>query len=129
MITLRGRIDQFDNLTDGKFVIENQDAKRVISLEECASFSRSLNEILKDDKELHEMKLLPINPEKPATLFYALDNGITLCKLLLVCDEKCGILQKAINKDQNMSAFKIAENLNMGIATAKSMGIRLIGIN
>ena len=51
-----------------------------------------------------------------------------MCDLLLVMDEKCGILEKTINRGE-LNTYKEKENLSMGISTAKAMGIKMIGID
>lgn len=70
---------------------------------------------------------LPMNTEDES-LFHVFDNGIALCKLLMIIDPNC-IDDRAINKDSNINVYQIKENLQMAIAAAKGLGIKLVGIN
>lgn len=51
-----------------------------------------------------------------------------MCDLLDTMDKDSGILPKAINRG-NTNPFQERENLNMGISSAKSLGIKMIGID
>lgn len=51
-----------------------------------------------------------------------------MCDLLHTIDENCGILLKAINRGQ-LNTYKEQENLNMGISSAKTLGIKMIGVD
>lgn len=95
------------------------------SVEERGTFARILNYYLKDDEDLKDR--LPMSTEDE-TLFHVFDNGILMCKLLMLIDENC-IDTRAINRQQTMNVYQVQENLKMGIAAAKGMGIKLIGID
>lgn len=95
------------------------------SLEEVATFGKLINEILKDDEDLKDR--LPMNTNDD-TLFHAFDNGILLCKLLIYIDNTC-IDERAMNKASNLNVYQVKENLQMGIAAAKGLGMKLVGIN
>lgn len=77
------------------------------SIEERSSFSRLINELLKDDEDCKER--IPMNTEDD-TLFHVFDNGILLCKLLMLIDENC-IDTRAINRQANMNVYQCKENL------------------
>lgn len=62
------------------------------------------------------------------SLFHVFDNGILLCKLLLQIDSGC-IDERALNRMANMNVYQVKENLNMGIAACKGLGIKMIGID
>lgn len=51
-----------------------------------------------------------------------------MCDVLHTIDNDCGILLKAVNRGQ-IGTYKEQENLNMGISSAKSLGIKMIGID
>jgi len=68
-----------------------------------------------------------MNPEND-DLFHTFDNGVLMCKILASLDPDC-IDIRAINNDVNMTVYKIHENIKMAIAAAKSLGIKLIGID
>jgi len=67
-------------------------------------------------------------PTEDESLFHVFDNGIMMCKLLISLDSN-SIDSRAINRQQNMNVYQVSENLNLGIAAAKGMGIKLIGID
>ena len=95
------------------------------SMEERKAFAKLTNFILKDDEDCKDR--IPMNPEDDS-LFHVYDNGILLCKILLVIDPGC-LDERALNKMSNMNVYQVKENLNMGIAAAKGLGIKLIGID
>jgi len=70
---------------------------------------------------------VPISIEDHEDIFHAFDNGILMCKLLLIIDENC-IDSRAINTKSTMNAFQIKENIQMGIAACKGLGIKMIGM-
>lgn len=51
-----------------------------------------------------------------------------LCKLMLKIDENV-IDTRAINRMQNMNVYQVKENLLMGLAAAKGLGIKVTGID
>jgi hypothetical protein len=50
-----------------------------------------------------------------------------MCDLLYHIDPQCGILLKAVNRGQT-STYQERENLNMGINSAKSLGLKMVGV-
>ena len=64
------------------------------SLEEVATYANMFNLALKDDEDCADK--VPINPED-TSLFYAVDNGILMCKMLMQCSPDC-IDTRAINR-------------------------------
>jgi hypothetical protein len=84
-----------------------------------------INLILENDEDCTER--LPMNCEDDS-LFHVFDNGILLCKLLLQIDSEC-LDPRAINRQANMNVYQIKENLQMGIAAAKGLGIKMVGVD
>ena len=118
--------DKFGVVIGGKAKVENKEGgTHAYSLEEVSAFARAINNLLVDDEDLKDR--LPMNTEDD-TLFHVFDNGIALCKILMQIDENC-IDTRAINRQANMNVYQVKENLQMGIAAAKGLGIKLIGIN
>jgi len=99
--------------------------KHTYSIEERGTFARLINFSLADDEDLADR--LPMKDEDE-TLFHSFDNGVLLCKLMMKIDPNC-IDARAINKGQQMNVYQVKENIQMGIAAAKALGIKLIGIN
>jgi len=73
------------------------------ALEEVATFAKIFNHVLKDDPDCEGR--IPINPDN-TDLFYAVDNGVLLCKMLIAIDPNC-ILDKAINKGQEINVYHV----------------------
>lgn len=95
------------------------------SEEERTAYVKVINAALADDPVCQ--KYLPIDPETN-DVFPRLKNGILLCKLInkAVPDT---IDERVINTKDNMNVFNETENLKLGIAAAKSIGIKLVGVN
>ena len=118
--------DQFGKVIGDSAKIEGaHGGTHSYSVEERGAFARTINNLLKDDEDLKDR--IPMNTEDD-TLFHVFDNGIALCKLLMKIDENC-IDTRAINRQENMNIYQVKENLQMGIAAAKGLGIKLVGIN
>lgn len=86
---------------------------------EQGAFTNYINHFLKNDPSL-KFKL----PIKPENLFAELDDGIVFCKLLHLASAN-SIMVDAINfpkAGQEMNIFKKRENINLSIATARSLG-------
>jgi len=116
--------DKFGKIVDGTATLESHGAKHTYTLEERATFSRALNFILKGDADCAGR--IPCNPDDDS-LFHAFDNGVVLCKLVRSIDEDA-IDARAINMG-NLNVYQIKENLQMGIAASKGLGIKMIGVN
>ena len=70
------------------------------------------------------MNLIPIPFSAKKDLFLKLQDGIILCKLLLLADIDCGIHESMISyNDQSPQS-----NLNLAIQTAKALGITIKGL-
>jgi len=123
---------------DGKFgaIIEGKDGAmaqitgehggtHTYSIEEKITFGKMINLLLKDDEDCKDR--LPLNTEDDS-LFHVFDNGILLCKLLLQIDSGC-IDERALDRMANMNVYQVKENLNMGIAACKGVGIKMVGID
>lgn len=122
---------RFGTIIEGKHgaiaqIQSKHGATHAYSLEEVSTFARIINHLLKDDPDCQDR--LPMNAEDSESLFHAMDNGILLCKVCLLIDPDC-LDARALNRGQQMTVFQIKENLQMGIAAAKGLGIKLIGIN
>lgn len=95
------------------------------SVEEKVTFAKMINQILGDDEDCKDR--LPMNVEDDS-FFHVFDNGVLLCKTLLHIDPEC-IDTRAINKQAHMNVYQIKENLQLGIAAAKGLGIKLVGVD
>lgn len=95
------------------------------SVEEVSTYGKLLNYMLRDDEDAKCR--IPINIEDTEDIFHAFDNGILMCKLLLQIDPDC-IDSRAINTKTTMNAFQVKENLQMGIAACKGLGVKMIGM-
>ena len=130
MINLKGTdTSKFGNLIEGAkgriAVIEGDNASHSYSIEERAAFAKLINMTCEGDEDLKDR--VPINPENE-DLFHAFDNGVLMCKLLLQVDPDC-LDARAINNKANLNVYEINGNLKMGIAAAKGLGIKLIGVD
>ncbi len=72
-------------------------------------------------------KYLPIDPETN-DIFDRLKNGVILCKLMNVIQEGT-IDDRVINTKDNMNIYQQAENINLALSAAKSLGIATVGLN
>jgi len=105
--------------------IENEHGgKHQFSPAQVATFSKLINVLLKDDADLAEY--LPIACDGDS-LFHAFDNGVLLCKIVNVIDPE-QIDLRVIKNTKNMSVFEINNNLKLGLAASKSLGVKLIGV-
>jgi plastin-1 len=96
--------------------------------EEMAAFAEHFNYVLKDDPDLGY--LLPINPNG-LELAEKVRDGVLLAKFINKC-VKDTIDERALNKrgkdNKDMSLFKINENLNLVISSAKGIGVSTVNI-
>jgi len=83
-----------------------------------------INVLLKDDTDLGDY--LPIACDGDS-LFHAFDNGVLLCKIVHVIDADA-IDLRVIKNTKNMSIFEVNNNLKLGLAASKSLGVKLIGV-
>jgi len=100
-------------------------AQHSFSDEEKASFVDYINDCLRDDPDLKHLKL-PINPEN-MDLFNAVKDGILICKLINA-SIRGTIDERAINKGANLNTFKITENQNLCINSAKAIGCSVVNV-
>lgn len=70
----------------------------------------------------------PIDAANKQSLFLQFKSGVYMCDLLNTMDDNSGILLKAVNRGQT-NTYQERENLNMGISSAKTLGIKMIGID
>lgn len=111
----------------GKEVIEQTSGsyKHTYSVEEKECFARVINQSLKNDPHCSEM--LPIDPNTE-DLFTVVDNGIIFCKLVNIINPGT-VDERVLNTKSNMTVFHIKENLNLALASIKSIGCKVIGID
>jgi len=83
-----------------------------------------VNYFLKDEPDLKS--ILPIEPHSEL-LFDAVGNGILLCKMINHAVPGT-ILDKSINKKENMNIYQKKENLNLAINSAKAVGCICVNI-
>jgi len=100
-------------------------AQHSFSDEEKASFGDYINDCLKNDADLKHIGL-PLNPDG-MDLFRAVKDGILICKLINA-SIKGTIDERAINKGANLNTFKITENQNLCINSAKAIGCNVVNI-
>ena len=127
MIAFKGdQGDKFGKIMDGVASIETKGGgKHTYSAEEVATFANMINQTLKDDDDVKDR--LPIKTDGD-DLFHVLDDGIILCKLIMVIDPEC-IDQRAVNTGKNLNAYQVNENLKLGFSACKgSLGLKLIGV-
>lgn len=92
--------------------------------EEVSTFSRSINNELKDDALVKER--LPIDPDS-ADLFDSCSDGIIGLHLLHKLDPD-RIDMRTINRGSNLNIYKVRENLDQFFAACQGL-IRIIGID
>jgi hypothetical protein len=105
-------------------IVQSAHASHSFSDEEKVSFVEHINQVLKGDPDVKH--LLPINPDDMG-IFKAVRDGILLCKLINSA-VKGTIDERALNKGTNLNAFKITENQNLCINSAKAIGCQVINI-
>ena len=99
--------------------------KHFYTMEEVQTYASLINLFLKGDADLADC--LPVRTDNE-DLFHVMDDGTVMCKLLRVLDPDC-ILEKAITTNKDMGTFQRQQNLNMGIAAAKGVGFKMIGVS
>lgn len=124
-----GMKDKFTKIVNKKgetqFIVEGTGGYSTFSEEERRAYTKVINSCLAKDKDCGT--LIPINPDN-MELFSVLKNGIVLCKLIN-CAVPGTIDERVINKKENMNIFLCTENLKLGLAAAKSIGVKVIGID
>jgi plastin-1 len=93
--------------------------------EEKASFVDYMNDVLSKDPDVKHLGL-PLNPDG-MEIFQAVRDGILLCKLINTA-VKGTVDERAINKGPNLNTFKITENQNLCINSAKAIGCSVVNI-
>ena len=111
----------------GREVVEKVSggAKHSYSIEEREWFSRVINNSLKDDPDCKE--ILPIDPDSD-DLFKAVDNGVILCKLVNIVQPGT-VDERVLNKKSTMSVFHVKENINLALASIRSIGCKVVSID
>lgn len=94
------------------------------SIEERHTFANLINIIMREDEDVKDR--IPMNPDNE-DLFHVFDNGVLMNKMLLHIEDDV-IDTRAIVKDAS-NVYQVQGNLKMGIAAAKGLGIKLIGID
>lgn len=105
-------------------VIASQHASHSFSDEEKEGFCEYINGSLSADPDLKGV--LPINATS-MDLFNACKDGILLCKLINFAVPGT-IDERAINKGNKLNAFKITENNNLVINSAKAIGCQVVNV-
>lgn len=106
-------------------VVASQHAQHSFSDEEKASFVDYINDVLSKDADLRHLNF-PLNPETDQ-LFRAVRDGQLMCKLINTA-VKGTIDERALNKGGNLNPFKITENQNLCINSAKAIGCSVVNI-
>ena len=94
-------------------------------LEEVSMIARTINRLCKDDPLLQDGRL-PINPEND-DLFTASSDGMVMTALINQI-EKDLIDYRTVNQGQNLSIFKVRENLDQAFSVAKTL-IKIVGVD
>lgn len=94
-----------------------------VNMDELDSYISYINEVLENEKDLAED--IPI--KSPEALFDNIVDGLVLSRLLFKAKPEA-VFEKTLNRGTNLNKFKIIENLNFVIATAKSLGCQVINI-
>jgi hypothetical protein len=105
-------------------VVSGTHATHSFSDEEKASFVDYINDVLAKDADLKHLGM-PINPED-LTIFTAVKDGILMNKLINTAIHGT-VDERAINKT-NLNTFKITENQNLCINSAKAIGCSVVNI-
>jgi len=106
-------------------VVASTHATHSFSDEEKAGFVEYINSVLASDKDLKHLGM-PLNPEG-MDIFKAIKDGILLCKL--INSAVAGTIdERAINKGDKLNAFKITENQNLCINSAKAIGCNVVNL-
>lgn len=108
-----------------QFKVEGTGSYSTFSEEERSAYVKVINSVLSKDQDCAH--LLPINPDS-MDLFPVLKNGLVLCKLINTAQPGT-IDERVINKKENMNIFLCTENLKLALSSAKSIGIRVIGVD
>lgn len=104
--------------------LQNQHAQHTFSTEERAGFADYINSVLSSDPDLKG--ILPINPDND-DLFNACKNGILMSKLINHAIRGT-VDERAINKGATLNAFKVIENQNLAINSAKAIGCTVVNV-
>lgn len=131
MISLKATdASKFGTLTESAMgqmnVIETAGGgKHFYTMEEIKTYASLINLFLKDDPDIADC--IPMRTDNE-DLFHTLDDGTVMCKLMRVLEPDC-MLEKAITVNKDMGLFQKQQNLNMGIAAAKGVGFKMIGVS
>lgn len=94
------------------------------SLEERRAYVKMVNNTLAAVEKCK--KYLPCNPDSDE-LFDRMDTGVILCYLVNAAAPGT-IDERVIVTKDNMNVFHKGENVKLGLASAKSIGIKVVGI-
>jgi len=106
-------------------VVASQHAQHSFSDEEKEGFVDYINDCIASDPDVKYLGF-PLNP-KGMDIFTAVKDGVLLCKLINFC-VKGTIDERAINKGKGLNPFKITENNNLVINSAKAIGCQVVNI-
>jgi len=105
-------------------VVQSQHATHSFSDEEKEGFVEYINDALRKDPDLAHLKM-PLQ-SNDMTIFTVAD-GMLLCKLINFAVPKT-IDERAINKIKGLNNFKITENQNLVIQSAKGIGCNVVNV-
>lgn len=99
-------------------------AQRSYAQEEVTGFVNHINSCLADDEDLQQ--ILPINPDND-DLFKKLGDGLLLCKMVNLAQADT-IDERVIVKGKKLNTYSAAQNIDLALNSAKSIGISTINI-
>eukprot|EP01086_Lenisia_limosa_P012781 TRINITY_DN41372_c0_g1_i1.p1 TRINITY_DN41372_c0_g1~~TRINITY_DN41372_c0_g1_i1.p1 ORF type:complete len:617 (-),score=277.55 TRINITY_DN41372_c0_g1_i1:70-1884(-) len=94
--------------------------------EEKISFVDHINSVLQDDPFLTKEGIIPIDPES-MKFFDSVQNGVLLCKLINWAVPGT-IDERAINTKGKLNIYKMTENQNLVLNSAKAIGCNVINV-
>jgi len=107
-------------------VVQSQHGSHSFSEEEKAGFVEHINNVLGRDPDLKHLGL-PLNTEN-MDVFKSVKDGLLLCKLINSAVSGT-IDERALNKHgANLNTFKITENQNLCINSAKAIGCNVVNV-
>lgn len=126
---IQGEITKMKN-KEGKEMtssISSSGAKHSYSDEEKVCFARVINEHLKEDHQVKDLGLVPINIDND-DLFKNCNNGLIFCKLVNKI-QKDTIDERIFTKVKLTDVFKVKELINLALSSIKSLGVKVISID
>ncbi|CAB4009606.1 plastin-3-like [Paramuricea clavata] len=96
---------------------------------ERIAFCDWVNSSLEEDKDLNELRLLPVDPNSETDLFKKVENGILLCKLINLSAPDT-VDERAINikPEDKMNIYLKQENQILALNSASAIGCYIVNI-